>query len=197
MISKAMVAYLKTAPWQYDGRHRRTSILAQLFALAFKPLVRSAKAIAYLFPSGLFAPTARPVMKVFCTFLLGSSFSRLFSASRNTVSSYNNFVVAMNNLASHPYSFRERDFIMQFRVSLASSSLAASDVTIPEVSAAELRVHSFVACLAAMYLKQGIIKELILFPFSAAGLLTRDWRRHERKKVGQPGARKKWTWKKR
>ncbi|XP_001604005.2 28S ribosomal protein S9, mitochondrial [Nasonia vitripennis] len=30
-----------------------------------------------------------------------------------------------------------------------------------------------------------------------AGLLTRDWRRHERKKPGQAGARRKFTWKKR
>ncbi|KAL2743426.1 hypothetical protein V1477_008915 [Vespula maculifrons] len=30
-----------------------------------------------------------------------------------------------------------------------------------------------------------------------AGLLTRDWRRRERKKFGQEGARRKFTWKKR
>ncbi|XP_076176990.1 small ribosomal subunit protein uS9m [Ptiloglossa arizonensis] len=30
-----------------------------------------------------------------------------------------------------------------------------------------------------------------------AGLLTKDWRRHERKKPGQAGARRKFTWKKR
>lgn len=31
----------------------------------------------------------------------------------------------------------------------------------------------------------------------SAGLLTRDWRRRERKKPGQEGARRKFTWKKR
>ncbi|XP_023248537.1 28S ribosomal protein S9, mitochondrial-like [Copidosoma floridanum] len=30
-----------------------------------------------------------------------------------------------------------------------------------------------------------------------AGLLSRDWRRRERKKPGQEGARRKFTWKKR
>ncbi|XP_076619833.1 small ribosomal subunit protein uS9m [Colletes latitarsis] len=30
-----------------------------------------------------------------------------------------------------------------------------------------------------------------------AGLLTRDWRKRERKKPGQEGARRKFTWKKR
>ncbi|KOX73971.1 28S ribosomal protein S9, mitochondrial [Melipona quadrifasciata] len=30
-----------------------------------------------------------------------------------------------------------------------------------------------------------------------AGLLTRDWRKRERKKWGQEGARRKFTWKKR
>ncbi|XP_037942873.1 28S ribosomal protein S9, mitochondrial [Teleopsis dalmanni] len=48
----------------------------------------------------------------------------------------------------------------------------------------------------AMSLRSFVDKEMIE-SMRLAGLLTRDWRRRERKKFGQEGARRKYTWKKR
>jgi len=42
-----------------------------------------------------------------------------------------------------------------------------------------------------------ILSLTLFFVYYLAGLLTRDYRRRERKKFGQEGARRKYTWKKR
>ncbi|EZA55982.1 28S ribosomal protein S9, mitochondrial [Ooceraea biroi] len=44
---------------------------------------------------------------------------------------------------------------------------------------------------------RSFVDKSMLERMRVAGLLTRDWRRRERKKPGQEGARRKFTWKKR
>ncbi|KAK2579033.1 hypothetical protein KPH14_002826 [Odynerus spinipes] len=44
---------------------------------------------------------------------------------------------------------------------------------------------------------RSFVSSNIIDKMKIAGLLTRDWRRRERKKFGQEGARRKFTWKKR
>ncbi|KAH0956528.1 hypothetical protein HN011_002324 [Eciton burchellii] len=44
---------------------------------------------------------------------------------------------------------------------------------------------------------RSFVDKAIIEKMRVAGLLTKDWRRRERKKVGQEGARRKFTWKKR
>ncbi|KHJ47903.1 ribosomal protein S9 [Trichuris suis] len=336
MINKAMAAYLKTAreraemmaleveKYELGKRH-----LGNMMGMDPDTMTQDDidKAIAYLFPSGLFSRSARPVMKhpgvlfpqpkaaefgidgrpfhpFFYTInpafyevmfdcaekvealkniedeqvklgkmspdeslsLAGTTWISLEELEKHLTErisevQYNNFIVAMNNLASQPYSYRERDFIMQFRISLTSNGLATGVLTIPEIfidpcgrqgakAIGYRRKHSAevilltdgsgkvsidgldlgqlrnlesrlaTSCLGkydveaqtsgggestkAGAVRHGISQALCAFideeareKLRLAGLLTRDWRRHERKKVAQPGARKKWTWKKR
>ncbi|KFD50204.1 hypothetical protein M514_08949 [Trichuris suis] len=324
MINKAMAAYLKTAreraemmaleveKYELGKRH-----LGNMMGMDPDTMTQDDidKAIAYLFPSGLFSRSARPVMKhpgvlfpqpkaaefgidgrpfhpFFYTInpafyevmfdcaekvealkniedeqvklgkmspdeslsLAGTTWISLEELEKHLTErisevQYNNFIVAMNNLASQPYSYRERDFIMQFRISLTSNGLATGVLTIPEIfidpcgrqgakAIGYRRKHSAevilltdgsgkvsidgldLGCLGkydveaqtsgggestkAGAVRHGISQALCAFideeareKLRLAGLLTRDWRRHERKKVAQPGARKKWTWKKR
>lgn len=51
-------------------------------------------------------------------------------------------------------------------------------------------------CVIDMFLCQNLFLKIIFIQF-AAGLLQRDYRKRERKKFGQEGARRKFTWKKR
>ncbi|CAK9827097.1 28S ribosomal protein S9, mitochondrial [Anthophora retusa] len=44
---------------------------------------------------------------------------------------------------------------------------------------------------------RNFVDEEVIEKMRIAGLLTNDWRRRERKKPGQEGARRKFTWKKR
>uniref|UniRef100_A0A5S6QCZ7 28S ribosomal protein S9, mitochondrial n=1 Tax=Trichuris muris TaxID=70415 RepID=A0A5S6QCZ7_TRIMR len=343
MINKAMAAYIKTATEQaemmscevekYELGKRH---LANMMGIDADTMTQEDidKAIAYLFPSGLFSPRARPVMKhpellfprpkaaefgmdgrpfhpFFYTInpgfyqimfdcaekvealkkledeqvklgrmspeeslnLAGTTWISLDALQKDlgeriSEAQYNNFIVAMNDLASQPYSYRERDFLMQFRVSLSSKAVTGDDFVIPEIfiepsgrqgakavgfrrkhraevllladgtgkvsidgrdlgqlchlESREVVLAPFMLldCLGkydveahtsgggestkAGAVRHGISQALCAFVDEAtreklrlAGLLTRDRRRHERKKFGQPGARRKWTWKKR
>jgi hypothetical protein len=51
--------------------------------------------------------------------------------------------------------------------------------------------------VAPIFLLHSICLKCVFVLEIPAGLLQRDYRRRERKKPGQPGARKKFTWKKR
>lgn len=62
----------------------------------------------------------------------------------------------------------------------------------------ELLILTGSSCwVAPIFLLHSICLKCVLVCEIPAGLLQRDYRKHERKKPGQAGARKKYTWKKR
>ncbi|XP_076317498.1 mitochondrial ribosomal protein S9 [Tachypleus tridentatus] len=178
---------------------------------------------------------------------------------------YATFVSAITNLADHPYSYRVKDYIMKFRMTLTAASLKLEILPLqydannhPFVKTTGYRKTSKAEVLVQgngtgkieingtdiEYFENIQDREQLIFPlqFSGllkqvdvsavvsgggtsgqagairhglslalcsflspkevelmrlAGLLTRDRRTRERKKPGQAGARKKFTWKKR
>lgn len=179
---------------------------------------------------------------------------------------YGNFVLAMDRLLKHPYSFLKKDFILQYRKALIQQT-RNYEIPKPELGEDGKQFITVKDCLRKSargqvtirypgegkfqvngcdinYFKLTQEREQILFPLiftgmlnkvdiesvvtgggpsgqvgairwgiawglrsfvdeemlekmRLAGLLTRDYRRRERKKPGQERARKKFTWKKR
>nr|CAD7194367.1 unnamed protein product [Timema douglasi] len=259
-------------------------------------------AIQYLFPSGIFSPAARPLMKhpdevfpprkaaefdesgrphhfLFYTSkpnfyqvnLTGSQWLPKEQLEKLLVESlsdkdYQNFIVLMDRLVEHPYSYRVKSFYEAYRKPLLSQTktydipkplydadgrayvttkeclrkTARGEVTLRSPGTGKIQINGE----GVDYFKDNQPREQLLFPLvftgllgavdveatvtgggssgqagairwgiswglrsfvdqemvekmRLAGLLTRDYRKKERKKPGQEGARRKYTWRKR
>ena len=80
----------------------------------------------------------------------------------------------------------------------AIAILDPASVPLPVILRMELLILIGSSCwVAPIFLLHSICLKCVFVCEIPAGLLQRDYRKHERKKPGQAGARRKYTWKKR